>query len=156
MRHLHRYQSRQHQIHLIKGCFRRTHHIFAQLGFRLMDTGGIQKNTLKILLRQDGGNFISCGLRLMLGNGNLLPDQAVHQRGFADIRSADQCNKAGVKFFHSVSTPLSFSISFCSARKISSFFSQSFAISKRSTYCSHLSFLVSISSCVKPLIRHSA
>ena len=150
------FNQHQHQIHFIKGCFRRPHHIFTQFGFGLMDTGCIQKYALEIILRQDGSDLISGGLGFMGCDCNFFTDQAVHQCGFAHIGSAYQRNETGVKLFHSTSTPLSFSISFCSAIKFASFASQSFAISRSSIYCSHLSFFVSISSCVRPLIRHSA
>lgn len=69
--------------------------------FGLMDTGCVQKYTLEIVFCQNTCDFISCSLGLIGRNGNLFPNEAVHQCRFPYVWSADERYKSRIKFSHS-------------------------------------------------------
>ena len=62
------------------------HHIAIKLLLALVDTGGVDKHDLGVLIGMDTQNAVACGLRLGCDNGHLGLDDAIHQRGFADVR----------------------------------------------------------------------
>ena len=70
------------------------YHIFAQLVFRLVDSRSIQENDLASFICIHRLDPVSGGLGLIRGNGDLLADQMIHQRGFSYVGTADQCDKA--------------------------------------------------------------
>ena len=83
----------QYHIAVLNGTLRRAHHILVQLVLCPVDSGGIKENDLPPVIGVDCLNPVSGGLRTRRGDGDLLSDQMVHQRGLSDIRTADQCNK---------------------------------------------------------------
>ena len=58
----------------------RLDHIFAQLGFRLMQTGRVDKDKLIVALRQDPRDTGAGGLRLGRNDRDLMTEQAVEDR----------------------------------------------------------------------------
>src|SRR5699024_7099097 len=81
----------------------------------------IQKYNLSLRTGIDSLYPVSCGLRLVGCDGNLLPNEMVHQGGFPHVGPADQGRKAGFKFciFHIYNSFSSLNRSF-SSRSFSS------------------------------------
>ena len=59
-----------------------------------MDAGSIQKDILIIAYRVDPRNAISRGLRLGRNNGDLFAQNMIHQRGFSNVWTPHDSNKA--------------------------------------------------------------
>ena len=70
-------------------------HVIAQLVFRLMNTGSVQKYDLSLVQCQHRLDTVTGGLGFVGCNGNLLSDQSVHQCGLSYVGTSDQCGKAG-------------------------------------------------------------
>ena len=81
-------------VHFIQRPLRHVHHIVTELILCLVNAGRIEEDDLPLLRRQDRLNAVSGGLRLIRSDGDLLPDQMVHQRGFPHVRATDQSDKS--------------------------------------------------------------
>ena len=87
----------QNDIHFLQGSLGCFDHIGSQFGTALMDAGRIQEDDLSLFTGIDGANLGPSRLRLIGCDRDLLADHAVHQRGFADIGTADDGRKT--RFF---------------------------------------------------------
>ena len=81
-------------IHFLQGSLCNLHHVFTKLVFCLVDTRGIKKYDLTLITGINSLDLVSCCLRFIGCDRNLLSDQMVHQCGFSNIRSSDDRNKA--------------------------------------------------------------
>lgn len=59
-----------------------------------LETGGIDENELGGVVGINTGNAVARGLGFFAGDADFLPDEVVHQRGFADVGAADDGNEA--------------------------------------------------------------
>ncbi len=59
-----------------------------------LETGGINENELGGVVGVNAGNAVARGLGFFTGDADFLPDEVVHQRGFADVGSADDGDEA--------------------------------------------------------------
>ena len=59
-----------------------------------LETRRVHKHELRRVVRVNAGYLVPRGLRLFAGDADFLPDQMVHQRGFAHVRAADNGNEA--------------------------------------------------------------
>ena len=59
-----------------------------------LETGGINENELGGVVGINTGNAVARGLGFFTGDADFLSDKVVHQRGFADVGSADNGDKA--------------------------------------------------------------
>ena len=57
---------------------------------RFVNTGGVEKNELRLLLRKNTGDLRSGRLGLRRYDGYVFAEQLIEKRGFSDVRSADQ------------------------------------------------------------------
>ena len=73
-------------------------HIDTELVLCLVNARSIEEDYLSPVIRKHCLYSVSCGLRLIRGNRDLLSDNAVHQCGFTDIRSSDKRYKAALCF----------------------------------------------------------
>ena len=64
-----------------------------------MDTRSIQENDLSLVAGVNGLDTVPCGLGLLGCDGDLLPDEMVHQGRLAHIRTPDNCYKSGFKIW---------------------------------------------------------
>ena len=81
---------------------RRLCHIVAKLVLRLVYARRVEEDDLRVLLGQDTEDAAARRLRLVAHDGNLLPDERVDQRGFADIRPPDHGGEARFMCIHRV------------------------------------------------------
>ena len=82
-------------IYFLQGSLRNLYHVFSKLVFCLVDTWCVQKYDLSAFhIRIDSLDTVSGGLRFIGCDCDLLSDKMVHQRGFSNIRSSDDRNKA--------------------------------------------------------------
>ncbi len=83
-----RLDDQKHEIDVRDGLLHDADHIVAQLGARLMEARRVDENELRVPFRHDAADAVARGLRFIRDDGDLLPDEAVDQRGFADVRAA--------------------------------------------------------------------
>ena len=93
-------------IHLIESAFCYIDHVLAQFIFCLVDTWSVQENDLAPLIGIHRLDAVSCGLRFLGCDRDLLADQMVHQSRFPHIWTADQRYKSRFKIL--IHTFLSF------------------------------------------------
>ena len=67
--------------------------MFTQLVLGLVDAWCIEKENLRVLQRQNTQELIARRLRFGAGDGDLLAQDAVEQRGFADVGATNDRNK---------------------------------------------------------------
>ena len=84
------YQNRC--IHIRNGFTSNIHHIVAKLGTGAVITGGIHKNKLGIFPGYDTTNTVSCSLRFIGNDCNLLTNEVICQCGLADIGASGNCD----------------------------------------------------------------
>ena len=96
----------QDDIDLREGLIGNIIHVFPQLIFRLVNSGGIQENDLAPVTGIHSPDLAACCLRLCAGDGDLLADQMIHQRGLSHIRPSHDPHEPGTKcfLFHNVLT----------------------------------------------------
>ena len=85
-----RLDHQNHGVHVRDGAFDDVHHIVSELRPGLVEARRIDENELTVLAVDDGADAVAGRLRLVGNNGDLLADDGVGQRGFADVRTA--CN----------------------------------------------------------------
>ena len=61
-----------------------------RLAAAVVDARGIDEHDLTVLLRADTEDAVSGGLRFVRGYRDFLPEQAVEQRRFSNVRAADK------------------------------------------------------------------
>ena len=79
-------------------------HILAELVLRLVDARRIEKDNLRLWPRENAENPVARRLRLVAHDGDLLPDQAVDECRFADVRPTDDGDESRFMLFlfHSI------------------------------------------------------
>lgn len=77
------------------------HHLAAERGVGLVNSGRIDKNDLAAFLGNDALYAVACGLRPMRDDGDFLPNETIEQCGFSRIGAPDYGDKAraGLKRF---------------------------------------------------------
>ena len=94
----HRFDHPDHGIHFAQGlgyiAIEHTVECAAMLGLK---TRGIDENVLGVVLREYAVDAVARGLRFFRGDRDFLPDELVHQRGFADVWTANDGNKTRAK-----------------------------------------------------------
>ena len=91
----------KHDIHFIQCFLSHIYHVLTKLVFRLVNSWCINKYNLTFICCQNCLNPVTCCLRFVRCNGNLLADQVIHQCRFSYIRTSDQCHKTRLKIiFH--------------------------------------------------------
>jgi hypothetical protein len=91
----------QNQVHIADGAHHRLVERFVQRGAVLgLETRGVHKDELGLVLGADAGDAVARGLRLARGDADLLPHQRVHQRGLAHVGLADDGDQAAALLFH--------------------------------------------------------
>ena len=68
---------------------RRTLHLFGDI-----PAGGVDEDELGGVVGVDAGYFVARGLCFFTGDADFLPDEVVHQGGFADVGTADDGDEA--------------------------------------------------------------
>ena len=59
-----------------------------------LEAGRIDENELGGVVGVNAGNAVARGLGFFTGNADFLPDEVIHQRGFADVGAADNGDEA--------------------------------------------------------------
>ena len=62
-----------------------------------LKAGRVDEDVLGVVLREYAVDAVTRGLSFFRGDGDFLPDQCVHQRGFAHIGTPNDGDKAGAK-----------------------------------------------------------
>ena len=70
-------------------CCNFVHHLPAEDVFRLVNSGRIDEDDLRVVAIQDSLNAIARGLRLRRNDGDFAPDERVDKSGFAGVGAAD-------------------------------------------------------------------
>ena len=90
-----RLYNKHSQIHIGDGILNGVDHVVAQLGAGLVETGGIHKDELGIVLGQDAADPVAGGLGFIGNNGDLLANQMICKCGLAHIGpSGDGYNRS--------------------------------------------------------------
>ena len=76
-------------------CWSFVHHLAAEDVLGLVDAGRIDQDDLRVVAIHDALDAIARGLRLGRNDRDLAADERVHQRGFAGVGTADDCDETG-------------------------------------------------------------
>ena len=86
------------EVHFIQSIDGALSDGFAQFVLGLVHARGIKEDHLGIVSVPDAGDFISCSLGMGGNDGNLLPQQRIHESGLPHIRPSHEGHKAGMEF----------------------------------------------------------
>ncbi len=90
----------QHRVHAFLCVLGGFHHVFAQAGAGLMQTGGIHKDDLPVLAGGHAQQLGTGGLGVIGHDGDLFADKIVHDAGLAHVGPAQDGYKAASEFGH--------------------------------------------------------
>ena len=86
------FYHQQGHIHVSDGVLHSVDHVVAQLGLRLVETGGIHKDELGVFLGDDAADTVTGGLGFIGHDGDLLAYQVIGQSGFAHVGTTGDGN----------------------------------------------------------------
>ena len=88
-------QQEGHHVHIGQRFVDHVVQTLAEQRTRTVNTGRVHEHELRVVGGQDAANRLTGGFRARGCDGNLLADQRVDQRGFADVRAAHHGHESG-------------------------------------------------------------